>query len=64
MQKLDFLKIRFKNYANLVLLLFVTNIAVGGWGLSTPLFGSKRRKFGQIVSLFGHTSGEKQSLFQ
>ena len=42
----------------------VKTIAVGGGGAVAPPFGSKRRKFGQIVSLFGHTSGEKPSQFQ
>ena len=36
----------------------------GGWGAVAPPFGSKRRKFRQIVFLFGHTSGEKPSQFQ
>ena len=36
----------------------------GGGGAVVLPFGSKRQKFGQIVSLFGHTSGEKPSQFQ
>ena len=36
----------------------------GGWGSGHPLFGSKRQKFGQIIYIFGHTSGEKPSQFQ
>ena len=36
----------------------------GAWGAVAPPFGSKRRKFEQIVSSFGHTSGEKPSQFR
>ena len=35
----------------------------GGGRSPIPPFGSKRRKSGQIVSLFGHTSGEKLTTF-
>ena len=33
----------------------------GGWRGGRPPFGSKRRQLGQIVYLFGRTSGEKPS---